>query len=62
MFNRAMQRRIFLSLQSLEPCVINLWHWPRSWFNLFASLEIPPTRVPAEWRTAMIELRRQDPR
>jgi hypothetical protein len=52
MFTRAGERRVYLSLASLKPCACNLFHWPHSWFNLFASVEPPPTVVDYEWRAA----------
>ena len=36
MLKRAKERKVHLGLSSLKPCPVNLFHWPRSWFNLFA--------------------------
>jgi hypothetical protein len=56
MFDRAIERKVRLGLSSLKPCPVNLFHWPRSDFNLFARMEIPPTRVSPEWRGVWNEL------
>ena len=58
MFERAAERKVYLELSSLRPCPFNLFHWPRSYFNLFAEMETPPTRVPPEWRELMNERER----
>jgi hypothetical protein len=52
LLNRATERRVYLSLESLKPCPVNLFGWPRSWFNLFAEHNSPPTIVDAEWSEA----------
>jgi hypothetical protein len=46
-FSRAIERRINLTLANLLPCPFNLFHTPRSWFDMFASLESvePPNIV-----------------
>jgi hypothetical protein len=51
-FDRAAERQVALSLEALRPCPFNLFHWPRSWFNLFAEHNTPPTIVDAEWSEA----------
>jgi hypothetical protein len=53
-FQRVNERRVPLSLADLLPCSFNLWHWPHSWFNLFASKEPPPTVIDDEWRSAWL--------
>jgi hypothetical protein len=55
MLERAIERKVCLDLSSLRPCAFNLFHWPRSYFNLFAGTNTPPTRIPAEWREAWFE-------
>lgn len=56
MLARAKERKVYLSLSSLKPCPVNLFHWPRSWFNLFAKETPPPTRMSPEWREVWNEL------
>ena len=56
MFERAIERKVDLGLSSLKPCPVNLFHWPRSYFNLFAQVETPPTRMSPEWREVWNEL------
>jgi hypothetical protein len=55
-FGRARDRRIDLTLADLLPCPFNLFPSPRSWFDLFLSLEKDEPPNIAEWRTAMIAL------
>jgi hypothetical protein len=38
-FAREVQRRICITLADLRPCPVNLFHRPRSWFDLFAKDE-----------------------
>ena len=53
-FKPLKERDVFLSLADLLPCPFNLFHWPHSWFNLFAGKESPPTVVDDEWRSAWL--------
>jgi hypothetical protein len=57
MLERATQRNVHLDLSSLSPCAFNLYRWPRSYFNLFAEIETPPTRLSPEWREAWHEFK-----
>jgi hypothetical protein len=49
---RSFDRRVRIALADLLPCEFNLFHWPHSYFNLFASIETPPTVVSNKWRVA----------
>jgi hypothetical protein len=42
-----------LSITSLKPCPVNLFHRPNSWFDLFMSDETGPPDNMAEWQAAM---------
>jgi hypothetical protein len=57
MFERANARKGYIGLSSLRPCAFNLFHWPHSFFNLFAKRETPPTRVAPEWHEAWTDLK-----
>jgi hypothetical protein len=50
--SRAAERQVDLSLESLEPCSFNLFHWPKSYFNLFKSTERQPLepKILSRWR------------
>ena len=49
---RSIKRQVPITLADLKPCPFNLFGWPQSWFNLFASIARPPTVVSAKWRDA----------
>jgi hypothetical protein len=44
--DRAIERKIVLSLRTLRPCPFNLLHWPLSYFNFFNSLNSTKRRGP----------------
>jgi hypothetical protein len=56
-FGAAVNAKISLTLADLLPCAFNLFHSPRSWFDLFLSREggTPPNLQ--EWRAAEIAAR-----
>ena len=56
MFERAIERKVYLELSSLKPCPVNLFHWPRSDYNLFVQGEPQPTQMSPEWRDVWNEL------
>ena len=45
--DRAIERRVVLTLADLKPCPVNLFHTPHSWFDLFARDERP--EVVRDW-------------
>jgi hypothetical protein len=49
MFDSAETRGVALSIASLRPCPFNLFHRPKSWFNLFMRGETEPPANLAEW-------------
>jgi hypothetical protein len=57
---RAINRKVPITLADLRPCPLNLFRWPRSWFNFFAGRENPPTFVSAKWRKAAAGARKLD--
>lgn len=57
MLRRASERRVDLSIASLRPCPVNLFHSPRSWFDLFMSREIKPPANIEEWQQARVLMR-----
>jgi hypothetical protein len=50
---QAKERGIFLSVEDLRPCPYNLFHSPRSWFDLFMSTEPKLPENLSEWYAAM---------
>jgi hypothetical protein len=49
---RASERQVELSIASLRPCPVNLFHSPMSWFDLFMSSEHEPPANIKKWNLA----------
>jgi hypothetical protein len=54
MFQRATERSVALTLADLAPCPFNVFHSPRSWYDLFLSRESEPPASLAAWRDVMM--------
>jgi hypothetical protein len=56
-YDRSIARKVPIYLAQLKPCVFNLLHTPRSWFDLFLGFdETPPSQeLIEEWRAAIVE-------
>jgi hypothetical protein len=56
-FDRAIELQIDVKLTDSLPCAFNLFHWPRSWYDLFLSKQNSEPANIDEWRQAMMTLK-----